>query len=142
MLSQHASPRAERMKPVPGFEEIACSWDATLNAWCAKILPGEFYITRADEAITRIVKDALDCVRFSIWADTFLLTATVLDDAVTNLLQPWRRALAAHRRHLRRAVGQHGRCRDRRGACRAPAWRRRVVRPQLSRQPVAEPPRP
>ena len=58
----------------------------------------------ADEAITRIVKDALDCVRFSIWADTFLLTATLLDDAVTNLLQPWRRALADADGILRRRV--------------------------------------
>lgn len=55
MVSGAASARPERQKPVTGFEEIACSWDAALKQWCAKILPGEFYITRSEEAITTVL---------------------------------------------------------------------------------------
>ena len=38
-----------------GFESIARNWDTSLSIWSAKILPGEFYITRADEAITTVL---------------------------------------------------------------------------------------
>jgi chemotaxis protein CheD len=64
MLSAQVSNRPDRPKPVPGFEEIACSWDATLKNWCAKILPGEFYITRSGEAITTVLGSCISaCVR-------------------------------------------------------------------------------
>ena len=64
MLSAHATERPDRAKPVPGFEDIACSWDAGLKHWCAKILPGEFYITRSDEAITTVLGSCISaCIR-------------------------------------------------------------------------------
>jgi chemotaxis protein CheD len=64
MLSAHATDRPERPNPVPGFEDIACSWDAGLKHWCAKILPGEFYITRSDEAITTVLGSCISaCIR-------------------------------------------------------------------------------
>ena len=64
MLSAHATERPDRTKPVPGFEDIACSWDAGLKHWCAKILPGEFYITRSDEAITTVLGSCISaCIR-------------------------------------------------------------------------------
>ncbi len=64
MLSTLASARPERPRPVPGFENIACNWDAGLKTWCAKILPGEFYITRSDEAITTVLGSCISaCIR-------------------------------------------------------------------------------
>jgi chemotaxis protein CheD len=49
---------------VPGFEGIARNWDNALSCWAAKILPGEFYITRADEAITTVLGSCISaCIR-------------------------------------------------------------------------------
>jgi chemotaxis protein CheD len=65
MLSQlnrtatHARPRI-----VAGFEGIASGWDNRLGCWVAKILPGEFYITGADEAITTVLGSCISaCIR-------------------------------------------------------------------------------
>jgi chemotaxis protein CheD len=64
MLSAHASVKAERPRAVPGFEAIACSWDVSLKQWCAKILPGEFYITRSNVAITTVLGSCISaCIR-------------------------------------------------------------------------------
>ena len=52
MLSRRHEGSA-RPEPVTGFENIACNWDQSLGHWAAKILPGEFYITRSREAIIR-----------------------------------------------------------------------------------------
>jgi len=63
MLSMQAA-KPERPRPVPGFEDIACSWDVSLKHWCAKILPGEFYITRSEEAITTVLGSCISaCIR-------------------------------------------------------------------------------
>jgi chemotaxis protein CheD len=64
MLSMHAGVKPERPRPVAGFEEIACTWDVSLKHWCAKILPGEFYITRSEEAITTVLGSCISaCIR-------------------------------------------------------------------------------
>jgi len=48
----------------PGFESIQRSWDAGLGVWAAKILPGEFYITRSEEAITTVLGSCISaCIR-------------------------------------------------------------------------------
>jgi len=53
-----------RPAPVPGFEGISCNWDAGLGHWAAKLLPGEFYITRAREAITTVLGSCVSaCIR-------------------------------------------------------------------------------
>jgi chemotaxis protein CheD len=47
-----------------GFEDISRSWDATRGCWVAKILPGEFYITRGDEAIATVLGSCISaCIR-------------------------------------------------------------------------------
>jgi chemotaxis protein CheD len=47
-----------------GFEAIASSWDNRLGCWMAKILPGEFYITAADEGITTVLGSCISaCIR-------------------------------------------------------------------------------
>lgn len=49
---------------VPGFDAIARSWDNSLGTWCAKILPGEYYITSAEEAITTVLGSCISaCIR-------------------------------------------------------------------------------
>jgi chemotaxis protein CheD len=53
-----------RPAPVPGFEGITCNWDAALGHWAAKLLPGEFYITRSREAITTVLGSCVSaCIR-------------------------------------------------------------------------------
>lgn len=64
LRSRNAAATHERPPPVHGFEEIACNWDHALGAWSAKILPGEFYITRAEEAITTVLGSCISaCIR-------------------------------------------------------------------------------
>ncbi|MBK6674331.1 MAG: chemoreceptor glutamine deamidase CheD [Proteobacteria bacterium] len=64
MLNSRAATKPERPRPVAGFEDIACAWDVALGHWCAKILPGEFYITRTDEAITTVLGSCISaCIR-------------------------------------------------------------------------------
>ncbi len=54
----------EREPVAPGFEAIASSWDNRLGCWMAKILPGEFYITTADEGITTVLGSCISaCIR-------------------------------------------------------------------------------
>jgi chemotaxis protein CheD len=49
---------------IPGFEAIAGSWEGKTGRWMAKILPGEFYITAADEGITTVLGSCISaCVR-------------------------------------------------------------------------------
>jgi chemotaxis protein CheD len=53
-----------RPEPVTGFEGIACNWDQSLGHWAAKLLPGEFYITRSREAITTVLGSCISaCIR-------------------------------------------------------------------------------
>jgi chemotaxis protein CheD len=55
----HARPQVVR-----GFEGIASGWDSRLGCWMAKVLPGEFYITGADEAITTVLGSCIAaCIR-------------------------------------------------------------------------------
>jgi chemotaxis protein CheD len=57
-------PASSKTVAVPGFEGIARSWDNSMNCWAAKILPGEFYITRGDEAITTVLGSCISaCIR-------------------------------------------------------------------------------
>ncbi len=54
----------DRPSPLPGFEGIASSWDNAAGCWTAKILPGEFYITGQDEAITTVLGSCISaCIR-------------------------------------------------------------------------------
>jgi chemotaxis protein CheD len=62
----HRDKAASSPKPVAvtGFDAIARNWDATVGCWAAKILPGEFYITRSEEAITTVLGSCISaCIR-------------------------------------------------------------------------------
>ncbi len=51
------SRRNERvpLEPLPGFEGIKRYWDEKHRVFAAKILPGEYYVTRHDEAIVTVL---------------------------------------------------------------------------------------
>jgi chemotaxis protein CheD len=49
---------------VPGFEGIQRYWDPTMQRWTAKILPGEYYVTRAQEGISTVLGSCISaCMR-------------------------------------------------------------------------------
>jgi len=49
---------------VPGFEHIKRYWDPSFERWSAKILPGEFFVTRSDEGITTVLGSCISaCIR-------------------------------------------------------------------------------
>ncbi len=51
-------------KIVPGFENIRRYWDRTHNSWAAKILPGEFYVSRGGELISTVLGSCISvCIR-------------------------------------------------------------------------------
>lgn len=56
---------AEKLEPcLPGFESINRFWDPKRQAVIAKILPGEFYITRSDELIATVLGSCVSaCIR-------------------------------------------------------------------------------
>jgi chemotaxis protein CheD len=66
MMQSLRNAAADHPRPavVAGFEGIACNWDTTVGVWAAKILPGEFYITRSNEAITTVLGSCISaCIR-------------------------------------------------------------------------------
>jgi chemotaxis protein CheD len=47
-----------------GFEHVQRYWDSAINAWTAKILPGEFFVTMHDETITTVLGSCISaCIR-------------------------------------------------------------------------------
>jgi chemotaxis protein CheD len=49
---------------LPGHEHVRRGWDGRLGRWSAKILPGEYYVTRHDEAITTVLGSCISaCIR-------------------------------------------------------------------------------
>jgi chemotaxis protein CheD len=53
-----------RPEAAPGFEAIQRHWDPATNRWTAKILPGEYYVTREAESITTVLGSCISaCIR-------------------------------------------------------------------------------
>lgn len=53
-----------KVPALPGFEHVRRYWNAHNNRWAAKILPGEFFVTRSDEAITTVLGSCISaCMR-------------------------------------------------------------------------------
>lgn len=49
---------------VSGFDKIQRYWDPALAHWNAKILPGEYYVTRNEEVITTVLGSCISaCIR-------------------------------------------------------------------------------
>lgn len=69
MLRRMVHPEGREQPPVlPGFGHIRRYWDQTHQTFAAKILPGEFYVTRHDEAvITSLGSCVSACIRDRIY---------------------------------------------------------------------------
>jgi chemotaxis protein CheD len=62
MIQPPAPPRA-----LPGYEHIKRYWDHHHAGYIAKILPGEYYVTRHDEILTTVVGSCIAaCIRDSV----------------------------------------------------------------------------
>ena len=59
--------RAARGEPppiLPGFGHIQRFWDPEHERWTVKILPGEYYVTRSDEAVSTVLGSCVSaCIR-------------------------------------------------------------------------------
>jgi chemotaxis protein CheD len=63
-----AMPREEslpsRPQTLPGFDHVQRTWDRHNDRWSARILPGEYFVTRNDEVITTVLGSCISaCVR-------------------------------------------------------------------------------
>jgi chemotaxis protein CheD len=59
---QHGAPSGYR--PTRGFEKVHYHWDAAANSWVVQILPGEYYVTTADEIIATVLGSCVStCIR-------------------------------------------------------------------------------
>ena len=59
---QRASP--DPPPPLSGFEHFQRYWDRENDCWAVKILPGEYYVTRYEEAVSTVLGSCVSaCVR-------------------------------------------------------------------------------
>ena len=62
--SAFASSRPAEPPMTPGFEQLQRFWEPDTQRWTVKILPGEYYVTRNDEAITTVLGSCVSaCIR-------------------------------------------------------------------------------
>lgn len=56
--------RPARPESLPGFEQLQRFWEPDTARWTVKLLPGEYYVTRNDEAITTVLGSCVSaCIR-------------------------------------------------------------------------------
>ena len=56
--------RPEQPPMLPAFAHMQRFWDPQLASWTVKILPGEYYVTRGEEAISTVLGSCISaCVR-------------------------------------------------------------------------------
>ena len=59
-----AGTRSIKPPALAGFDSIYRSWEPLLKCWCARILPGEFYVTEHDEALSTVLGSCISaCIR-------------------------------------------------------------------------------
>ncbi len=52
-----------RPETLPGLQHVQRSWDRHTGKWAARILPGEYFVTRSDEVITTVLGSCISaCV--------------------------------------------------------------------------------
>jgi len=55
-------------EPIAGFESINRYWDNSTGKYAAKILPGEFYVTKEDEVIVTVLGSCVSaCIRDKVF---------------------------------------------------------------------------
>jgi chemotaxis protein CheD len=56
--------RPEQPPMLPAFAHMQRFWDPQLNSWNVKILPGEYYVTRGEEAVSTVLGSCISaCIR-------------------------------------------------------------------------------
>jgi len=61
---QRAPEAPPRPQTLPGFGHVHRNWDRQNERWAARILPGEYFVTRNDEIITTVLGSCISaCVR-------------------------------------------------------------------------------
>lgn len=64
MAQMIANPTYEMPKALKGFENINRYWDKSRGTWGAKIMPGQYYVTIADEIISTVLGSCIAvCIR-------------------------------------------------------------------------------
>jgi chemotaxis protein CheD len=59
-----SQPKTQAPAIASGFEHVKRYWDPGCDRWSAKILPGEFFVTRSDEVITTVLGSCISaCIR-------------------------------------------------------------------------------
>jgi chemotaxis protein CheD len=65
LTSRRAAPAQSPRPPVvAGFDNVHRFWDPSMGHWNAKILPGEYYVTRSEEVISTVLGSCISaCIR-------------------------------------------------------------------------------
>ncbi len=71
---------------LPGFEHVRRSWNNNYQAYAARILPGEYYVTRSDEGVYTTLGSCISaCIRDTVQGiggmNHFMLPATSASEA-------------------------------------------------------------
>lgn len=82
--------RPPAQPPLPGFEHVKRGWNPSLSFYAARILPGEYYVTRNDEGVCTTLGSCIAaCIRDRVSGiggmNHFMLPATV-----SNEPEAWR----------------------------------------------------
>jgi len=53
-----------RPPAIPGFQGVQRFWDASTSRWTARVLPGEYYVTKSDEGVATVLGSCISaCIR-------------------------------------------------------------------------------
>jgi chemotaxis protein CheD len=64
MTTARLTARPEQPAMLPAFAHMQRFWDPQMDSWTVKILPGEYYVTRGEEAISTVLGSCISaCVR-------------------------------------------------------------------------------
>lgn len=74
--------------PLPGFEHVRRSWNSQFESYAARILPGEFYVTKNKEGVATTLGSCISaCIRDKVLGiggmNHFMLPATEFSDLAT-----------------------------------------------------------
>ena len=62
--ARHTRRAPRSPQSLPGFEQLQRFWEPDTQRWTVKLLPGEYYVTRSDEAITTVLGSCVSaCIR-------------------------------------------------------------------------------
>jgi chemotaxis protein CheD len=87
------SPPPQPPPMLPAFAHMQRFWDPQLDSWTVKILPGEYYVTRGEEAVSTVLGSCISaCVRDPVrnvgGMNHFMLPEDVSTAGPNNWLDP------------------------------------------------------